>query len=71
MDVKGKKAVVFGVGVGGGVGAWLTPRLFGGVDLRLTEGLSDAYAGSFTDARNRSLEARVYVGVPISVLRNR
>ena len=60
---------VFSVTIGGGLGVWATERLFVEVDLRLTEGVSDAHDGDFITVRNRSVEGLLRVGVPLSVLR--
>ena len=60
---------VFGATVGGGLGLWATERIFVAIDLRLTEGLSDAHDGDFTTVRNRSVEGLLRVGVPLSLLR--
>jgi hypothetical protein len=61
--------LVFNVTVGGGLGVWVTERLFIGIDLRLTEGVSDAHDGDFITVRNRSVEGLLRVGIPLSVLR--
>ena len=61
--------LVFNVTVGGGLGVWVTERLFIGVDLRLTKGVSDAHDGDFITVRNRSVEGLLRVGIPLSVLR--
>jgi hypothetical protein len=66
-----ESTVIFGVSVGGGVGAWVSPGLFLGGDVRLTENLGDAYSGNFTSFRNRSVEYRLVAGVPLSRLRAR
>ncbi len=60
---------VFSVTVGGGLGVWVTERLFVEIDLRLTEGVSDAHDGDFIAVRNRSVEGLLRVGIPLSVLR--
>jgi hypothetical protein len=60
---------VFGVAAGGGIGMWVTDRIFAELDVRLTEGLSDAYDGAFTRVRNRSVEGLLRVGIPLSILR--
>ena len=60
---------VFSVAVGGGLGVWVTERLFVEIDLRLTEGVSDAHDGDFITVRNRSVEGLLRVGIPLSVLR--
>jgi hypothetical protein len=65
-----ESTVVFAVSVGTGVGAWVSERLFLGLDLRLTEGLGDAYSGGFTGFHNRSVEAVIRVGVPVAWLRS-
>lgn len=66
-----EQALVLGIAVGAGLGAWVTDRLRVQVDVRLVEGLSDAYDGNFVSARNRSLEGLARVAVPLAVLRSR
>ena len=60
---------VFSVTVGGGLGGWVTERLFVEIDLRITEGMSDAHDGEFIAVRNRSVEGLLRVGIPLSALR--
>jgi hypothetical protein len=66
-----ERSIVLGVAGGGGVGLWLTERVFAQVDVRIVEGLSDAYDGAFTTVRNRSGEVVARVGVPLATLRAR
>lgn len=60
---------VFAVAVGGGLGVWISDRLFADFEVRLTEGLSDAHEGAFTRVRNRSVEGLLRVAIPLSILR--
>ena len=60
-----ERATVFGAGVGVGVGAWVTPRVFAEVEARVVEGLGDAYVGSGVSVRNRSRELVARIGIPI------
>jgi len=60
---------VFAVAAGAGLDVWVTDRVRLGFDLRLTEGLSDAYDGDFTRVRNRSVEVLVRGGIPLALLR--
>ena len=63
--IREEKMAVFGVGGGVGVGIDLPGGLWGGIELRLTEGLSDAYVGARDAARNRSREILVRVARPL------
>ena len=64
-----EKTQVFSVAAGVGLEGWIGERVRVGFDLRLTEGLSSAYDGDFTEVRNRSVESLLRVGIPLSVLR--
>ncbi len=66
-----EKAVVLGLAAGAGLGGWVADRVRVQVDVRIVEGLSDAYDGNFVSARNRSLEGLARVAVPLAVLRSR
>ena len=59
------KTRVFGVTAGVGVGGRLVGRAFGEVEVRIVEGLGDAYSGGFTSARYRSTEVVLRLGVPL------
>ena len=59
-----ERAISVGVGLAAGVSVEISERLIPEFDVRLTEGLSHAYAGSFTTVRNRSLELVLRVGMP-------
>ena len=62
-----KKTTSLGIGLGGGFSLHLFDKLIPEFDIRLTEGLSPAYVGSFTTVRNRSLEFLLRFGVPRSL----
>lgn len=52
----------FGAGAGVGLAGRINEALRGEVEVRVFEGLSDAYEGDFISARNRSFEVVVRVG---------
>ena len=56
--------VVVGLAVSAGAGLHLSDRFVPELEVRLTEGLSKAHAGSFVTVRNRSVEVLLRVGVP-------
>jgi hypothetical protein len=56
--------VVVGLAVSAGAGLHLPDRFVPELEVRLTEGLSKAHAGSFVTVRNRSVEVLLRVGVP-------
>jgi hypothetical protein len=63
--IREERVAVFGVGGGFGIGIDLPGGYGGGVELRFTEGLSDAYVGARDTARNRSREILVRVARPL------
>ncbi len=63
--IREEKVAVFGVGGGVGVGIDLPGGYWGCVELRHTEGLTDAYVGARDTARNRSREILVRVARPL------
>jgi len=63
--IREEKTVAFAVAAGAGVGLDLGGRFNLDLELRLTEGLSDAYLGTLNSARNRSVEMLVRVGKPL------
>ncbi|MGW8265230.1 MAG: hypothetical protein ACWGSQ_02615 [Longimicrobiales bacterium] len=54
-----------GASVTAGMGATLGGSLRTNLEVRLTEGLSDAYLGNQDSARNRTVELLVRVGKPL------
>ena len=60
-----ERQTVFNVSAGGGIGLELPRDLVAGFEIRITEGLTDSYAGDFVTMRNRSLEGLVRLGIPI------
>jgi GrpB-like predicted nucleotidyltransferase (UPF0157 family) len=60
-----ESATTFGVNAGVGVSARINPRLRGEVELRVFEGLGDAYSGDFVALHNRSFEVLARVGIPL------
>ncbi len=56
----------FGVHIGAGLGVTVADRYRVELETRWLEGLSDAHAGDFLSARNRSLEFLTRVGIPLS-----
>jgi hypothetical protein len=58
-----ERGVVVSATVGGGIGARLTDEYRAELEIRLTEGIGDAYQGHFITMRNRSIEALVRVGI--------
>ena len=58
-----ESATVVSLAVGGGIGLLISDRFQPEVEVRWTEGLSQAFAGSFTTVRNRSLEILFRVGM--------
>jgi hypothetical protein len=64
QTVREEKGAVVNVAIGGGVGAELPGGLLLSLEVRHTEGLSDAYQGTPGSARNRSREVLVRVGRP-------
>lgn len=61
--LRDEKPMTFGVGVGAGAALLLPNGMEGGVEVRLTEGLSSAYQGQSRDARWRTIELLLRVGV--------
>ncbi len=59
-----ERQTVINVSAGGGIGLGLPRDLVAGLELRITEGLGDSYAGDFVTMRNRSLEVLVRLGIP-------
>jgi hypothetical protein len=60
-----ERLMVLNVSAGLGVGLDLSERFRTGLELRVAEGLTEAYAGDSGGVRNRSLELLVLVGFPI------
>jgi len=60
-----ESATTFGVNAGVGLSAQINPRLRGEVELRVFEGLGDAYSGDFVALHNRSFEVLARVGIPL------
>ena len=58
-------ATTFGVNAGVGFSVQINPRLRGEVELRVFEGLGDAYSGAFVTLHNRSFEVLARVGIPL------
>ena len=63
--IREEKTTVFSVAGGVGLGVELGSRLRAGFELRLTEGISDAYLVNGDSARNRTTELLVRVGRPL------
>lgn len=63
--IREEKTTVFSLAVGAGVGVVLGGSLRTNLEVRLTEGLSDAYLGNQDSARNRTVELLVRVGKPL------
>ena len=58
------KPAVFAVSVGAGLGTEWADRYRIGAEIRLTEGLGNAYVGDLAEVRNRTLEILLRVGRP-------
>jgi len=63
--IREEKKTVFNLATGAGVGVALGGGFRTDLEVRLTEGLSDAYLGNLDSARNRTVELLVRVGKPL------
>lgn len=63
--IREEKTTVFSVAAGAGLGLDLRGRFRTDFEIRLTEGLSDAYLGNLDSARNRTVELLVRLGKPL------
>jgi hypothetical protein len=59
------RMTVLGAGAGVGIAADLADRVRGGVELQVCQSISEAYLGEAGDVRNRSVELRVILGLPL------
>lgn len=63
--IREEKTTVFNLAAGAGAGVALGGGFRTDLEVRLTEGLSDAYLGNLDSARNRTVELLVRVGKPL------